>query len=303
MVTITFEQVILLFIFALSGYILGKKKIVNSEHAGLLSKLEVYVFLPCMTFKTFAKEFTVNTIREKYSLILLSIVILALISLAAYFLAKWLSENAYEKKVYIYSLTIPNYGYMGYVLVEALFGSEMLLDMMIFALPVSIYVYTIGYILLTNAKFTPKMLLQPTVVMMGVGCLVGLSGVELPGIITEVTVKSSACVAPVSMILLGIVLSDFCLKELLLDKKYYLVSLLRLIILPCTIILLLKPFCAMEEIIIAGMLYAMPCGLNTIVFPKMVGENCKIGAGLACISSILACITIPICVELFTNII
>ena len=296
MVTITFEQVILLFIFALLGYILGKKRIVNSEHAGLLSKLEVYVFLSCMTFKTFAKEFTVNTIREKYSLILLSIVILALISLAAYLLAKWLSKNAYEKKVYIYSLTVPNYGYMGYVLVEALFGSEMLLDLMIFALPVSVYVYTIGYILLTNAKFTPKMLLQPTVIMMGVGCLVGLSGVELPGIITEVTVKGSACVAPVSMILLGIVLSDFCLEELLLDKKYYLVSLLRLIIFSCTIILLLKPLCAMEEIIIAGILYAMPCGLNTIVFPKMVGENCKIGAGLACISSILACITIPICV-------
>lgn len=302
MVTITFEQVILLFIFALSGYILGKKKIVNSEHAGLLSKLEVYVFLPCMTFKTFAKEFTGNTIREKYSLILLSIVILALISLVSYFLAKKLSENVYEKKVYIYSLTVPNYGYMGYVLVEALFGSEMLMDMMIFALPISVYVYTIGYILLTNAKFKPKMLLQPTVIMMGVGCLVGLSGVELPGIITDVTVKGSACVAPVSMILLGIVLSDFCLKELLLDKKYYLVSLLRLLVIPCVLGLILRSFCAPEAVVIVGMLYAMPCGLNTIVFPKMVGENCKIGAGLACISSTLACITIPICVEVFMKV-
>jgi len=46
-------------------------------------------------------------------------------------------------------------------------------------------------------------------------------------------------------------------------------------------------------------LLAMPCGLNTIVFPKIVGEKCDIGAGLAFVSNIAACITIPLVFALF----
>ena len=43
----------------------------------------------------------------------------------------------------------------------------------------------------------------------------------------------------------------------------------------------------------------MPCGMNTIVFPKLVGQDCRTGAGLACVTSILCCITIPLCLWLF----
>ena len=56
---------------------------------------------------------------------------------------------------------------------------------------------------------------------------------------------------------------------------------------------------AKDAVMPALLIYAMPCGLNTIVFPKLIGEDCHIGAGLACISSVLACVTIPICIELF----
>ena len=37
----------------------------------------------------------------------------------------------------------------------------------------------------------------------------------------------------------------------------------------------------------------MPCGLNTIVFPRLVGEDCKTGARLALISHVFALISIP----------
>ena len=43
------------------------------------------------------------------------------------------------------------------------------------------------------------------------------------------------------------------------------------------------------------MVLAMPCGMNTIVFPKLVGEDCKPGAALAFITTVLCIVTIPIC--------
>ena len=52
-----FGQVLILFAFAVVGFSLAKGGLVNPSHAGVLSKLLVYVFLPCNVFKTFATNF------------------------------------------------------------------------------------------------------------------------------------------------------------------------------------------------------------------------------------------------------
>ena len=59
---IVIEQVAILFVFAIAGYILSKAKIVKPEQAQILSNLLVYVFLPANIFKTFVKNCTNFTI-------------------------------------------------------------------------------------------------------------------------------------------------------------------------------------------------------------------------------------------------
>jgi predicted permease len=49
----------------------------------------------------------------------------------------------------------------------------------------------------------------------------------------------------------------------------------------------------------AVMMACMPCGLNTIVFPKLVGEDCKIGARLALLTHLFSCFTIPVWLSVF----
>ena len=39
---------------------------------------------------------------------------------------------------------------------------------------------------------------------------------------------------------------------------------------------------------------SLPCGLNTVIFPKLVGEDCRVGARLAFLSHLGGCLTIPI---------
>ena len=49
-----------------------------------------------------------------------------------------------------------------------------------------------------------------------------------------------------------------------------------------------------ESVYPAAVLMAcMPCGLNTVVFPRMIGQDCRLGAKLILLSCILSCITIP----------
>jgi predicted permease len=45
-------------------------------------------------------------------------------------------------------------------------------------------------------------------------------------------------------------------------------------------------------------LYAMPCGMNTIVYPKLVEKDCRLGAATVLVSTVLSLITIPLCIYL-----
>ena len=44
----------------------------------------------------------------------------------------------------------------------------------------------------------------------------------------------------------------------------------------------------------AVLMACMPCGLNPVVFPKLVGQDCRLGAKLILLSSILSAATIPL---------
>ncbi len=296
---VVMEQVFVLFAFSLAGYLLSVCKLANVSHAKLLSTLLVYVFLPCNIFRTFSVNCTVEYISEKYVLILASAVIIALLVVFAKFGARLFSKEAYPQKIYRYALSIPNYGFMGFALTESLLGTAGLLNIMLFSLPISLYNYSGAFCMLTKKKLTLKSLLHPVLIAIALGMIVGLTGIPVPKVIISIMDKSSACMGPVSMLLAGITISEFQFPALLKNKKNYIIVFLRLIVIPGILGLLLLPLNNPVLLQSAVLLYAMPCGLNTIVYPKLVDEDCEIGAGMALVSNVLACLTIPLMCALF----
>jgi len=297
---VVFGKVLVLFIFILAGWLLSKSGLVDRSHSRILSALEVYVFLPCVSFNSFSQNCTLAYLSQKYPLILLSAVILSALWLLSHFAGKLFSKDAYERTVYAYSLLMPNYGFMGYALCGSLFGELALLDMMLFTLPLSVYVASAGFLSLTRRTgkdFKLRRLLTPSMIGILLGCLVGLPGIQLPSVITDVSQSAAGCMAPVAMLLTGIAISQFPLKELFRDKRNYLITAIRLIAVPLLLFGALK-LLGLDSVLVTVMAaYAMPCGLNTVVYPKLIGENCKIGASLALISALASLITIPLCLN------
>ncbi|MBQ2784892.1 MAG: AEC family transporter [Oscillospiraceae bacterium] len=294
-----FEQVLILFSFVTLGYILSKSGKVNPQHGKVLSAVLVNVLLPFNILKAFWENFTVEYLTEKYVMVTLSLTVLLLLSLAAFLGGKLFSKHPYLQKVYEYSLVIPNMGYMGYPLAEAMFGMTGLMDLMMFGIPVNLYIYIYGYPILTKTKLSLKALLNPVIITMAVAMILGLSGLQMPELLKDILNKGSVCMGPVSMLLTGIVISEYNLKEILGGVRIYIMSALRLVVIPVMIGVVLGLFADKEIVRIAVLLYALPCGLNTVVFPKLVNENCKIGAGLALVSHLAACATIPLVFWLF----
>ena len=142
---VIFEQVFILIVFAATGYFLAKADVIKAEHSKILTGLLVYVFSSCNTVKTFATNFTVDFMKQNYLLIVSSLAVLAVLSLVMHFVAKPFSKSKYERYVYEYSLIIPNFGYMGYALAESLLGATGLIGVMVFGIPMSVYIYLIAF--------------------------------------------------------------------------------------------------------------------------------------------------------------
>lgn len=295
---VVWKQVLILLIFVMIGFLLGKKKLVGQEQARILSTLAVYIFLPCRVFKSFS-NITIPYLSAHWKDVVVSAVILLFLIVLFHFVAKLFSKNKYEQSVFEYSLTAANFGYMGYALAGSMFGETVLSDMMFFAIPLSVYSYSYAYGMLTKSKFNFKMFLKPTVIAILIGILVGISKLEIPDILFQVVETSAQCMSPIAMILTGIVISGYTFKTLFGRGSLYVIMLLRLIVIPCLLGLLINWI--YPSVLIPTLLcYSMPIGMNTILFPRLVGENCEIGAGLVCITTVMSCVTIPIVVTLFT---
>lgn len=291
---IILSQLFFLYVFILLGYMFGKCKKGLNDHAGMLSFLAVNLFLPAKVFGSFSKYFTVSYISENYKLILLSVALLIVLHFAGKLVAKLFKSSLDEKGIYAYTVTISNYGYLGYALIEGVFGSIALTDMILFCLPFSIYTYTVGYVVVTGGKISLKRLMNPITVASFLGMLVGLSGLQIPDLIGNVLTSASSCLGPITMLLTGLTLSEYSLKRMLGDIKVYLLTSVRLVVLPLFVFLTFMAFKLESYMVPALMMTAMPSGLNTIIFPKNNGRSPELGAKMALVSHALSCITLPI---------
>lgn len=298
---ILFEKIFILLLFTVTGYILSKKGILETGLAQGLSKLEIYVFCSCLNFYTFIIGFTREELWGNIDILLWGIGAFLLTYLLSHVLADMLGKDHFTQSVYTYTFLVPNYGFMGYALVEALFGTDMLLNMVIFTLPMTVYGCTEGYSgLCGKKKIAWKDLFNPCFVTMLAGAVIGFFEIQLPGILIDVIMMGKECMAPISMILTGIVISQFSFSEILGDKKIYLAGALRLVILPAGLLWLMRFLKVPENIMIIGaMLYTLPVGLNTIIYPQMSQKDCRLGAGLLLVTNIAVLVTMPVITGIF----
>ncbi|MBQ9802506.1 MAG: AEC family transporter [Clostridia bacterium] len=295
---IVLNKLLILYIFLLVGWFMGKRKPTLVSGTGLLSALLVNLFLPAKVFSIFAEGFTVAYIREKYVLLLGGTVMLLAVVGISRLVAPRLTSVPFEQKVYRYSLTLSNYAYMGYVLMESLFGGGALTDLILFCIPFALYTYTFGFWMLTGAERSAGRLLNPLTVSLVLGIVFGLTGATLPGVIDSALNMASACVGPIGMLLTGLVLSAYSLKEVFFNKKAYPVVALRLLVLPLVTFLICRFLLPRTLLLPALFVACMPCGLNTVIFPKFVGEDTLPGARLALLSHLFSCITVPFWISL-----
>ena len=266
----TLSKVTVLLFFIGLGYLLRRTKKLPDNAGRVLSLLTTLVFCPAYNIKSLSSNLRLEKIGSQAALIGYGALIVLVVIGMSILLAKLLAKNDFDRSSYTYAFSIPNFGYFGYPLVEGVFGSEVMGQMMIFGLPLSIACNTFGYLLFVKDKKLTflDILKMPVVMAVFVGAAIGLSGLTLPSLVTDVLTTAGNCMSPASMLLAGFVLGGFPLKELFKGGRSYMMSAIRLLGIPAVFggILFLLGVRGMY-LALPIMTLCMPLGLNLVVFP------------------------------------
>lgn len=293
---IIFSQIMILLSFIAIGYILKKfGKLTDAFNKGV-SNLLVYILLPFLIFESMSKNFNVDILREKKDIILISVLMLSAFLLIAFVYSRILTKDRNTRDVYMYSFSFPNSGYFGNPLVLAVFGELMLFDYIIFSVPFMILTYTFGiYTLDPNKTFNLKKLINPIMLALVLGMVFGALNIKIPQQVSTVISMGSSCMAPMAMILTGVVFASRDLKNMLSNPKVYIACISKMLVLPLIVVIIMSKFTIPENI--AALIIptlTLPTGLNSIVFPEANGGDCQTGAQLCLISTVMCLIAFPL---------
>ena len=293
---VTASQMAVLLFFMLIGCLLFRTKKVGEGASDAVSTLLLYIFMPATCFKTFAEHCTPEVLVSRLPLILAGFATLFGTLGLGWLVSRFLTKNPRGREIYTFSLVVSNLGYLGYPLVDAVFGGDVLFDFMVFCMPFNMFIYSFGmYLLNPQKKLTVRIFSSPAILSIIAGIAVGLSGIVLPAPVAGAVSAASACMAPCAMLVIGIVLAGIPIRTTFTDGKVWIVSLLRLIGLPmlaCGLALLLHLDREMSMILMA--MLCLPAGLNGVVFTKAYGGDSDSAAKLSFLTNLLGIVTIPL---------
>jgi predicted permease len=268
--TSTLNQMGVLGLFMVIGFIVKKLKAVPDNASAVLSKLENTVFLPALVLGTFIENFRVSTLAEAWQPLVLSLVLELIIIPVGIISARLANKDGFIRKMYTYGLCFANFGFMGNAVVQALFSAQLYQTYIIFTLPLwtLIYVWAVPGLLIDKDESniqtkkdkivaSLKAIANPMFIALLIGAIIGITGLgevlSKPLMDTEYVVSSSgisvaksavplfimnvinvcgACMSPVAMMLTGITFASIDIKKVLSDISIYVVTFLRLIVYP-----------------------------------------------------------------------
>lgn len=287
-----FKQNVVMAIYLFIGFLLFRKKLITLTGSGELGKILLYLVMPTAIIKSFMRDFSLEML-EGAAISFLAAVLALMVSV--------LIARAFFRKDAIehFSAAFSNAGFIGIPLVQMVLGDEAVFYIASFVAVLNILQWTYGVAVITEGRdniSAKKIITNPIVISFLLGLLLFFMPVKLPDIFTEIVGTVASMNGPLAMIVLGVYLAQLTLKELFSDKKVYLCCLVRLIIIPCTTMLVLsflpeRYFMIKMAVMIAA---SAPVGTNVAIFAQLSGKNYRQAVKNICLSTLFCVAIMPV---------
>lgn len=232
------KQIAELFIMILLGFILVKSSLLTKHDSKVLSTVALYIVTPCVIINAFQVQYSQDVKNGIILSFFAAIIVHIIYIVIARLLGKVYTLNGVEKATIIYT----NAGNLIIPLVQALLGKEWVVYTTGYILVSTIFIWTHGRMLICEEKgFNVKELLKNVNVIASViGILMFALKIQLPSLITETMDSMSATIAPICMIVAGMLIAGMNVKDCLKNKRLYIITFLKMIVFPLLAVCLLK---------------------------------------------------------------
>ncbi|MCQ2417602.1 MAG: AEC family transporter [Oscillospiraceae bacterium] len=277
-ITVVINQMCKLFLILCLGTILAKVNILDIHTKQKLTKMLLYVTTPMMMIDAFYDRMLMA--KEQADSLKYSVGSLFLVSFAFYIILIFLSvifiallrPSRQDKKVYLFMTIFGNIGFMGFPVVQSVYGTEGLFYAAILNSMFNIFVYTFGVVLMSGNSLSnsngslmktmrtlpwKKLLLTPAVLCTAVGVLIFVFRIPLPSIIAETCDTLGSLTSPLAMMVVGANLSGVRINTMFTDVKMILYVLVRQLAIPLVFWYIIHPF--INDRILAPTLLLMVC--------------------------------------------
>lgn len=293
--TALINQVLTLGVIIIVGVILAKLNILTLEVRQKLSKMLITVVAPMYIIKSFQVDYSSDIVS---GLILSAIVGFVTIGAGVLLgVLLWRRKPVARKKVLIYATGLMNCAFLGYPLIESIFGVHALVYAAIYVMIFNIYLYSVGIWIFSGKPgkwYEPFR--QPGLVGVTFGLILFLLKIRLPYFLSHAFGMIGSMTAPMAMLIIGAFLSEVDIKSALTCASTYVVCFLRLVLAPALVLLVLTLLGVPRSIPMACvvLISGMPSATNTVLFATNFDGDAKYAASVVSISTILGLITIPI---------
>jgi Predicted permeases len=277
------------------GYRLSKGGLLRPESADDLSGILVKVLLPFCIISS-GNTSAADASREDVAYAFLVIGVFYVVgSFLCYFLFKRVHNDKAMAGTYANMAIYANTGFMGFPMVAAMLGEGAMIYAVIYNLCYNLFIYSLGIRLWGGKMSLRKVLFSPLMLCSYFAVIWFLSPYRFPAQIASLLSKVGDSTVPVSMFLLGTWLVGSNPKEWMLNRKGYLVSALRLIILPLLMLALMKAMAMRETAILAiTLISALPIGTMNVILAKQYGQDYRNSNTILMQTMVFSVITIPL---------
>ncbi len=301
-------QICILFSLIIVGIIVGKKNLVSENFKSDTSKMILNIFLPALIIKSMNFKFSNEMFIKSIKMVLISALVYIISIGISIIFSKIFKLKGERKNVFEYALIFSNAAFMGFPVLNQIYGTKALFYGVIFNLGFTFTIWTYGVYIYERGKNETvkrklsekiKHILNPGIVAMIIGFTLFSLNIKLPNTIYKILELLGNMTTPAAMIFIGLILTETKINEIFKDKFISIISISRLIILPAIVYLILG-LMGFDKLMlnVAVVVTAMPVAANTAIFAQRHQSDYKLASLIIFQSTALSAISIPILVLL-----
>lgn len=293
------EQMALLFIVIFIAYIASKVKLLPQNSNKVIADLVVNITCPATTLYAVATSSHALSNTAVLGILFITLLTLGGQILLAHGYTKVLRLTGPQGGVYRFMLVFSNCGFLGYPVVQALFGGDAVFIASMYTLIFQILCYTYGVRQVAGdasvRDFNPRLFCTPAVISSVLALILYLTNVPFHPTLVSALALLDRITSPASMLVIGCALASYPLKTIFGRWHVYVFCVVRLVVIPVLVWAVLRLF--IHDPLILGVMVvvsALPAATNTaLLCAKYGGDESTTASGLF-VSTLLSLVTLPV---------